>query len=679
MPAAADNPTGYWESRPIVLFNNRLLASAGTCWNDDAALARGWFDDRARAADRAEARTLLAQEFGDAPSFVLKDPRLCRLAPFWRRVLDESAICAHALLIVRDPMAVARSLAARAHSDASRPAAVVSPARALLLWFRYVLEAELHARGLARARLAFEDLLADWRGALGAAMTQARLPLAPMTERAEAAIDAFLQPALARQSQPEADPVRPETQDEEDRRLLAQSLYRRLVSASDEDDVAASCRAMAEALDRLSAACRPLRLPVAPSGATDVWGEFALHTLASLERAGPAPRLHTPARPPSVLFLSGAPASVGHVYRVQRAVAALTESGWRARWQPLDPAALPDLPDGADQPRMVVLFRVRWSPALACFRSTCLQRGIRLVFDIDDLVFSPALMQAGHFAYLERLPHAVQQRWHDHAALYAKALQMCDAAVLTTAPLAAAAAALCPRAVVLENGLGPDTLAEADRVPARAVAGGERLRFGFASGTPTHQRDFATIVEPLVRLFDRRPEAVLTVLGELDLEPFPQLLPHAHRIERRPRVPFDGLLDEVARFDVNLAPLEVGNPFCESKSAVRCLTAAALRIPTLGAATHPLAQAIVPFETGLLARDAADWDAGLDRLCVDHELRRRLGTNARFHVAASAGWEIYRDRAARTFAGLLRATPPGRDSAPGVPRAGVDAGFGNSP
>ena len=65
MPETADNPCGYWESRSIARFNNRLLESAGTRWNDDAPLPDAWFADPARAADEDEAATLLAAAFGD--------------------------------------------------------------------------------------------------------------------------------------------------------------------------------------------------------------------------------------------------------------------------------------------------------------------------------------------------------------------------------------------------------------------------------------------------------------------------------------------------------------------------------------------------------------------------------------------------------------------------------------
>jgi len=122
----------------------------------------------------------------------------------------------------------------------------------------------------------------------------------------------------------------------------------------------------------------------------------------------------------------------------------------------------------------------------------------------------------------------------------------------------------------------------------------------------------------------------------------------------RPLPPLADLFAEVARCDINLAPLELGNPFCECKSAVRCLFAAAVGVPTVASPTEPLREAIIAEETGLLATDAADWDRQVGRLIDDQAMRDRLGDAARIHALAQAGWPAYRERAAAVFSELLQ-------------------------
>jgi glycosyltransferase involved in cell wall biosynthesis len=185
-------------------------------------------------------------------------------------------------------------------------------------------------------------------------------------------------------------------------------------------------------------------------------------------------------------------------------------------------------------------------------------------------------------------------------------------------------------------------------------------RVGFASGTPTHQRDFATIAGPLATLLGRREEMRLVVVGHLDIAAVPELACHLGRIEIRPAVPFAGVAAEVARFDVNLAPLEVGNPFCESKSPIRCTVAALVGVPSVVAPTVPLSAAVIDGETGWIARTAEDWVTQVSRLLDDAPRRLEMGEAARIDALARLGPEASRERAGRVYAAILAGQAAGR-------------------
>ena len=148
---------------------------------------------------------------------------------------------------------------------------------------------------------------------------------------------------------------------------------------------------------------------------------------------------------------------------------------------------------------------------------------------------------------------------------------------------------------------------------------------------------------------------MLTIVGALDLAAFPELEPHAARIELRPLVPLDRLPEEVARFDINLAPLEVGNPFCEAKSPIRCTTAATVGVPTVASPTEPLSDAIVPGETGFLANDVEGWEEAVDCLLGDPEFRSRMGEAAEVRLRERMGWSTWSALADRTYSAILHA------------------------
>ena len=85
---------------------------------------------------------------------------------------------------------------------------------------------------------------------------------------------------------------------------------------------------------------------------------------------------------------------------------------------------------------------------------------------------------------------------------------------------------------------------------------------------------------------------------------------------------------QTARFSINLAPLELGNPFCEAKSELKYFDAALVEVPTIATPTEPFRQAIRDGETVLLASQEFEWVDAMMRLLDDAALRARMGRAA---------------------------------------------------
>jgi glycosyltransferase involved in cell wall biosynthesis len=124
-------------------------------------------------------------------------------------------------------------------------------------------------------------------------------------------------------------------------------------------------------------------------------------------------------------------------------------------------------------------------------------------------------------------------------------------------------------------------------------------------------------------------------------------------------VPFEALLAEIARTDINLCPLELGNPFCECKSSVRWLTAAAVGVPSVVSPTGPLQDAVHDGATGLVAADVEGWERALDKLCGDREYRGRLGQAAHRDAVCRFGFDRWSQAADVLYAGLAAARRAG--------------------
>jgi hypothetical protein len=156
---AADNPKGFWESSDVMTLHEELLAAAGSSWDDWSRLPPEFFDTQVASRFRARLLALLEADFTESRLFVVKDPRMCRLVPFWRGALHEFGASTRVVIPVRNPLEVAASLSTR---DG------FSTARGLLIWLRHVLDAERETRDLPRCIIQFGDLLHDHRRVLAA-------------------------------------------------------------------------------------------------------------------------------------------------------------------------------------------------------------------------------------------------------------------------------------------------------------------------------------------------------------------------------------------------------------------------------------------------------------------------------------------------------------------------------
>jgi SAM-dependent methyltransferase len=115
----------------------------------------------------------------------------------------------------------------------------------------------------------------------------------------------------------------------------------------------------------------------------------------------------------------------------------------------------------------------------------------------------------------------------------------------------------------------------------------------------------------------------------------------------------------MARFDINLAPLEVGNPFCEAKSELKLFEAALVDVPTIASPTGPYRRAIRHGGTGFLAATSGNWYEAMAQLISDPAMRRRVARQAR----RDALWHFGPERRAEIMASLLDFLQGGRRAA----------------
>lgn len=142
-PPTEHDPQGHREHVQFWQVNEAALAAAGRAWDDP------WpFDGLGLAEpalDQPAADALAA--FDGHRHWVAKDPRFCLTLPLWRRHVE--AVCLH---VHRDPLAVARSLAARGNLPVFG---------GIALWEAYQRAAILGSAGFPRLFVSYADFTAD--------------------------------------------------------------------------------------------------------------------------------------------------------------------------------------------------------------------------------------------------------------------------------------------------------------------------------------------------------------------------------------------------------------------------------------------------------------------------------------------------------------------------------------
>lgn len=377
-----------------------------------------------------------------------------------------------------------------------------------------------------------------------------------------------------------------------------------------------------------------------------------------------------PAKPPPpatagtgrrVVFICGEPETPGASYRVDMYMRALSQRGYETSRMDF-PAAFAN-PVSLDDADAVVIWRAPWTDQLAEPVLRARDRGARVIFDVDDLLFDPAMARVSLIDGI-RSQGFTEESAAEAYAKFQRTMMEADYCTCTTRTLAGQMRRFGKPAFVLPNGFDEERYTRSRQaVSARRAAGGDGLvRIGYATGSRTHQKDFARASGVVARILREHPECRLVLfhwdipggtIPCLDAFEFPELDGVWSQIEWRQYVPLGELARELARFDINLAPLETGNAFCEAKSELKYFEAALVDVPTVASPTQPYAGAISDGHTGFLANDEGAWYAALKRLVADAGLRRRVGRAAFLDVLWRFGPEARAEAAGNVFEQIM--------------------------
>lgn len=199
----------------------------------------------------------------------------------------------------------------------------------------------------------------------------------------------------------------------------------------------------------------------------------------------------------------------------------------------------------------------------------CRNTGARLIADIDDLIIHPQWAEYSPGVLNKRLSLRKTKSQYQKNFL---ALKKFKYFTTSTIPLANKLQQHFEGNIeVLQN--APHRLWQSI---SPTINQESKLLITYFPGTASHDRDFASIQEPIKAFLADNPNARLSITGTIDtLENI-----NPAQIQYQNKLPFEAYAAEVATSWVNLSPLE-STPFNDCKSALKTIEASFWNKPTI--------------------------------------------------------------------------------------------------
>lgn len=277
----------------------------------------------------------------------------------------------------------------------------------------------------------------------------------------------------------------------------------------------------------------------------------------------------------------------------------------------------------------IVFFRVKMDARVQALITQAKRSNTYLVYASDDLIFLP------EYAQYVPLPLACRKRdaltyYYQAAVNRFEVFRSCDAFLGSTEFLSRLAKNAGVYSLAIRNGLTVSQIERSERAytcqRVRKSRPESQCVIGYVSGTKTHDRDFAISIPALERLFTKYPHILIYCVGHFDVPN--SLFRFRDRIKQKAFVSWEKISNEIAQFDITIAPFDASNPFTQAKSEVKFIESSLLRIPTVATPLESYRSIIVNGENGFLASSQEEWYSSLARLVESPSSRMRIGMRA---------------------------------------------------
>jgi len=330
-------------------------------------------------------------------------------------------------------------------------------------------------------------------------------------------------------------------------------------------------------------------------------------------------------KPGDILFITGGVGDSAR-YRTDNVAEELEIQGFKCSITVQDN---PFLPTYADKFKIFIFHRVLYTPSVEKLIEEIKKQNKEIIFEADDLVFDPKYLEfMDGFKQMNSLEKKLYEKGLGGEILQDPYVKVCTT---TTTFLAEKLKEYNKKVFLVPNKLSQSDVEIAEKILEKKLPTTDyqlqtTVRLGYFSGTISHNKDFAVITDALLQIMEKYPQVELFLVGPLDIEN--KLNKFKERINQLPYVSREKHFANISKVDINLAPLEMENPFCQSKSELKFFEAGILEIPTVASATGTFQEAISDGLDGLVASNTQEWVNKLESLILSPEMRSRMGLEA---------------------------------------------------
>lgn len=321
-------------------------------------------------------------------------------------------------------------------------------------------------------------------------------------------------------------------------------------------------------------------------------------------------------------------------YRIKNKKEQLESLGYKVRIRTASSLALSDCINSI----LIIIYRSVLTPILCVICKRATKLNIPILFEMDDLIIDTKYTDL--LEYTQKLRIFEKKKYDQTVHSYQEMMKKTNGIIVSTNDLKKELEQYQLPIYVNRNLISHKLLEISNTVNfERSDPQNDQVILGYFSGSITHNENFDLIAEALAELLERYDQLAILIVGYLTIPN--ALKKFENRITFKKFVSWEQLPQLMKQVNINLAPL-VDTVFNRSKSEIKWLEAALLKIPTAASNIGAFKDMVQDEKTGILIDDQ-EWVTKLAPIIESTKYRNDIGENAYRYVVDHCLTESHED------------------------------------